>query len=78
MCIKEIQCPHCGNQDVKRIQLCVVLPSSLYRNLYQDEQGLIWAEEEIETVDDGIDPVSEYLYCKQCERDFSDPGIQIT
>lgn len=77
MCIKEIQCPHCGNCDVQRIQLCVVLPSSIYRNLYQDEQGLIWAEEKISTVDDGIDPVSEYLYRQKCERDFSDPGIRI-
>ncbi len=52
--IKTIQCPHCGNSDVQRIQLCVVLPSSIYRNLYQDKQGLIWAEETIDTIDDGI------------------------
>ncbi len=77
MCIKEIQCPHCGNEDVKRIQLCVVLPSSIYRNLYQDDRGLIWAEEDIDSVDDGINPVMEYLYCQNCERDFTDPGIKI-
>lgn len=75
--ITTIQCPRCGNADVQQIQLCVVLPCSIYRNLYQDEQGLIWAEEEIDTIDDGINPVNECLYCKQCERDFSDPGIKI-
>ena len=47
MCIKEIQCPHCGNEDVKRIQLCVVLPSSIYRNLYQDDRGLIWRKRKL-------------------------------
>ncbi len=77
MNVQEIHCPHCGNSDLHCIQLCIVLPSSIFRNLYRDEQGKIWAEERIDKVEDRIDPVSQSLHCSNCGTDIPNPGVMI-
>ena len=75
--VTQVKCPNCGNSDINKVQLCIELPSYLYRNLGTDAGGEIYADDELADVVDGLDSTGSSLYCLNCSEHFNNPGIFI-
>ena len=71
-----LKCPQCGNEDLEEMQQCIEMPTYLFRNLSLEEDGTVYAGEDIVDVVDGSESTSESIYCQKCGEHFAAPGIQ--